>query len=79
MQQIERNLKSGAYMMVVTENQLHRFKDFNSRSKPEDQQAFGGNCDGIEIVPNDHPRADMICGRWFGMTIGILPDGTAHS
>jgi len=76
--QVARNAH-GAYIMVVTQSQLRKFKEFNERSKPENQQAFGGNCDGIEIVLDDDPRADMIGAQWFGMTVGILPDGSAHS
>jgi hypothetical protein len=67
------------YRLCMTPEQIERVLDFNARSKPENQWRAGWNMDAIEIVDKDDPTADMIIGHWWGMTVGILPDGSAHS
>lgn len=67
------------YRAVITRAQLDAVKHLNGRSKEEPRQV-GFNADVVEIVDDvTDPRADMICGNWFGMTIGIMPDGSSHS
>jgi hypothetical protein len=63
----------------VTRPQVDRVIELNRRSAPERQNAIGRGHDLIELVEDSDERAAMIGGIWFGMTIGILPDGSSHS
>jgi hypothetical protein len=62
------------YGLAVTRDQIERVADLNQR--------FGENLtigDHVDYVVLDDGEADMIVGNFGGLTIGILPDGSAHS
>ena len=66
------------YHLFLTNSQVESIRNLNARaSKPHviSQRC----CDVIDFVEDNDPRADMITGMWFTMTIGILPDGSCHS
>ena len=63
----------------VTRPQVDRVIELNRRSAPERQNAIGRGHDLIELVDDSDARAAMMGGVWFGMIIGILPDGSSHS
>lgn len=77
------------YTLLITQAQLDRVRDFNGRDArnahdtarniPLRPNLIGANVDAVEVVPQDDPHVDMISGQWFNITIGILPDGSAHS
>lgn len=76
-QQVYKN-SDGQYVHVVSKAQVAKINEFNNRSKLPYTQ-IGGNCEVVEIVEDSDLSADMITGLWFGMVVGILPDGSAHS
>ena len=66
------------YGLAVTRLQIEKLRELNLRSA-EPPRLLGRGHDFIEVVEEAEGKADMIGGVWFGMTIGILPDGSAHS
>lgn len=71
-------LEDKMYHLFITDAQIASIRSLNSRSKTP-WVISERMCDVADFVSNDDPRADMITGLWFGMTIGILPDGSCHS
>ena len=59
--------------------QVNTVKRLNERSAKERHLTIGCFHDFVEVLNDNDPRASMITGVWFGMTIGILPDGSSHS
>ncbi len=64
---------------LVTRAQVNTVKRLNERSAKERHLTIGRFHDFVEVLNDNDPRAGMITGVWFGMTIGILPDGSSHS
>ena len=64
---------------LVTRAQVNTVKRLNERSAKERHLTIGCFHDFVEVLNDNDPRAGMITGVWFGMTIGILPDGSSHS
>ena len=65
-------------VVYVTREQVDMIKHFNSRAR-DGGLIVGTRHDVVELVDVADTRADMITGCWFGMVIGVLPDGSAHS
>ncbi len=67
------------YRSCLTTSQLQSIRDLNARNRTSPQFVFFKGADVIDIVDDTDARADMVTGLWFGMVIGVLPDGSRHS
>ena len=76
---LSRTTQDNALGFLVTRAQLNTVKRLNERSAKERHLTIGCFHDFVEVLNDNDPRASMITGVWFGMTIGILPDGSSHS
>jgi hypothetical protein len=76
---LSRTTQDNALGFLVTRAQLNTVKRLNERSAKERHLTIGRFHDFVEVLNDNDPRASMITGVWFGMTIGILPDGSSHS
>jgi len=65
-------------VVYVTREQVDTIKHFNARAGSAGL-LVGSRHELVELVDRADARADMITGRWFGLVIGVLPDGSAHS
>jgi len=63
----------------ITHAQVDAIRDLNARNKTSPPPVFFRGADVVDIVDDHHPEADMVTGRWFGLVIGVLPDGSCHS
>jgi len=65
-------------VVYVTREQVDTIKRFNARAE-DGGLRIGSRHELVELVDRADARADMLTGRWFGLVIGVLPDGIAHS
>ena len=69
----------GQYRMAVSESQVKKIRELNTRAGEGKTWQISTMTDVVGIVPDFDVRVDMLLGQWFGMVIGILPDGSSHS
>jgi hypothetical protein len=67
------------YRSCLTISQLESIRDLNARNKTSPPFVFFKGSDVVDIVDDTDGRADMVTGLWFGMVIGVLPNGSCHS
>lgn len=67
------------YRSCVTQSQLQSIRDLNARSVRTTPPVLFGGADVVDIVDDGAPAADMLTGIWFGIVIGVMPDGSRHS
>ena len=63
----------------ITHAQLESIRNLNARNKTSPPAVLFRGTDVVDVVDDNHPEADMITGQWFGLVIGVLPDGSRHS
>jgi hypothetical protein len=67
------------YRGRITHAQLAAIRNLNARNRTSPPAVFFRGSDVIDIVDDKDPEADMVTGLWFGLVIGVLPDGSCHS
>ena len=80
-EQVYKRESDGKMVRRLTQKQIDKVQQFNQTNATMGRYEIDlrGALDAIEVVAEDDPNADMITIRFAGMTVGILPDGSAHS
>lgn len=80
-EQVYKRESDGKMVRRLTQKQIDKVQQFNQTNAKMGRYEIDlrGALDAIEVVAEDDPNADMIIIQFAGMTVGILPDGSAHS